>query len=117
MSPDVTRIVLLPRFSTFVGAQTYTSQPVRARDFASANIAFWRTAAMGASPTVAIAVQQSADLQLWWELETDSDPDADAETTLSPSFTMDWMRFTLTLGGTAPALTCWAVGDFLVRKS
>ena len=117
MSPDITKLVIIPRFSSFVGSRAFTTQPMPVRDYATANIYFWRTQAFGTSPTVAIAVQQSADVQLWWDVVTSSGTPSDAEVIppLAATFTMDWMRFKLTLGGANPAISCWAVGDFRAR--
>ena len=115
VTPEIRKIVLVPRFSSFVGARTFTTPPLSVAGVASATIAAWRGAALGTSVTFSIVVQQSHDLQMWSDLTTLS-PSANAEATAAVSFTMSWMRLSITLGGGTPVVNCWAVGDFLPRE-
>lgn len=114
--PDVKKITLVPRVSSFVGARTFNTLPIPVREFSSANVTAWRGAMQGSSsPTFSVIVQQSQDLENWSNLATLS-PGAVDQTTSAVDFTMDWLRLAITLAGTSPAVTCWVVGDFLVRE-
>lgn len=114
---DIKKITLVPRFSSFVGARTFNTQPIAVREFGSANITAWRGAMQGTgSPSFAVAVEQSQDLENWTALDALS-PSAGAETTSEVEFTMDWMRLSITVAGNSPAVSCWVVGDFVVRAN
>ncbi len=115
MTSDVRRTVLVPRFSSFVGAQAFTTQPVPVEIFEAANLTAWRGTALGTAATFSDVVQQSQDLQIWSDLATLS-PSANAESSAGVSFTMNWMRLSITLGGTNPVVSCWVVGDFMTRR-
>src|SRR5262245_56405476 len=98
MDPGVRKIVLVPRFTALVGARTFTTMPIPVRQFASAGITAWRGNPLGGTPDLDFVVQQSQDLQTWWDLDTLS-PAADAEAQVRVDFTMDWARVAMVLTG------------------
>jgi hypothetical protein len=116
VADDVTKVVLLPRFSSFVGASTFNTPPMSVGEYASANVNAWRANLFGGSPTFQVVVQQSLDLSTWYNLATIS-PSANAEAAAAVTLTMAWLRLSVTLGGTTPSVTCWVVGDFLKRAA
>ena len=43
-------------------------------------------------------------------------PAANDEDTQQVNLDAEWMRVVVTLGGTDPAVTAWAIGDFVARE-
>ena len=115
MAERTERVVLVPRFTSFVGVRTFVSQPMSVRRFVSAWLTAWRSDGIG-SPSVQVAVEQSTDLLSWYSAGTAAQPAANDEDSEQLNFDADWMRVVVTVGGTDPAVTVWAVGDFVARE-
>ncbi len=122
MANEVRKVILLPRYTTLVGAQTFETAPLRVRDFDSADIAWWRGPAIetGGSFSFVVRVQQSPDLTDWFSAgASDVTVGEDSEVTAHYAFKMDWARVPseITAGTRAvPSGTCWGVGTFLPRR-
>jgi hypothetical protein len=112
---DVQRIVLLHRFTSFAGAATFYSAPINVRAFAEAEITVYRSDGMGTITTYEIGVDQSPDLEYWYEDASEIAPAAGAEATAQKTFELEWIRLRIVLAGTDPAVTSWAVGNFVPR--
>lgn len=113
-APEIRKLVLLPRLTALVGARTFTTSPISVRGVGSALVTVYCGPALGASPTFTAIVQQSTDLSTWTDVATIS-PSSDSESTAEAGFTMGWMRLAVTLGGTDPAMNCWAVANLVMR--
>ncbi|MCE9637731.1 MAG: hypothetical protein K8T90_18685 [Planctomycetes bacterium] len=111
---EVQKIVLLPRYTSFSGAQVLTTAPINVRAFASATIGFWVGNGIGTTPTIAMEIQQSPDLKIWTSLSTFTGT-PETEVTNNVTFEMEWVRLAITLTGTDPGFTGWCVGDFVTR--
>ena len=116
MEERVRHVVLLPRFSAFSGAGLYHTAPLRARDFASASVSLWVGAGLGTDPTFEMSIEQSQDLRSWGPIGSDFEPTPPEEIQSTLSLTTEWIRLAITLGGTSPAFSCWAVADFVLRE-
>lgn len=113
MSQAVRKLILLPRYTTFVGARTYVTPPVHVRDFASADLIAFVGEMIGSTPGIEIQAEESPNLDHWID---NGDPyDTEGETVGSHTFRMDWLRLRITLSGTDPAATLWMVGNFVER--
>ena len=111
---DVQKIVLLPRYTSFSGAQVLRTAPINVRAFASAIISLWVGNAVGTTPGLVMQVQQSPDLKIWTGISGFSGV-PETEITNSVAFEMEWIRLVITLTGTDPGFTGWCVGDFVTR--
>ncbi len=111
-------IVFLPRFSTLVGASSFTTQPLDVSRFASAQFQLWRGPLRGTDPTFLCYLEESLDADHWVlgpSTPTGYDPGTDDPTLTRPklfsyAFRLRWFRVRVELGGTDPVATCWAEG-------
>lgn len=111
---EVQKIVLLPRFTTFLGARTFNTAPINVRAFASADISLWVGNAVGTTPTFSLVIQDSPDLKIWTTLTT-INPTPGTEAFQLVPFQREWIRLAATLTGSDPGFTGWCVGDFATR--
>ena len=109
------RLVLLPRFTTLVGAGTYYTKPVSIRPYGEAILSVWRGPDRGTSPTFNVVAQVSRDLASWANAQTFS-PSSSTESTATFDVDAEWMRLRLVVGGTDPSVTSWCVGEFVERE-
>ncbi|MCK6478982.1 MAG: hypothetical protein HUU06_00405 [Planctomycetaceae bacterium] len=125
MAGELTPLVLLPRYSTFVGTSTggagkeYVTIAMDVTEFERAILNCWRGKLLGTSPTFGLTFQESSDQQTWSTCAGTNvsayDPGEETEGQASATISKQWFRVKVVLGGTAPAATCWAVG-FLERR-
>lgn len=123
-------LILVPRYTSYMGATSdtpgegttdYVSAPIEVNAYASGSITAWRGHLAGtSSPTFKLYVQASTDGVAWKDLHlTMTDPwvDPGEEQALTVTFSCDqrFIRARVALGGTDPAVTCWATG-FLVDR-
>jgi hypothetical protein len=115
------QLVLLPRFSTYVGASTFYTIGMDVTEYQTASVNVWRGKLMGTTPTVAFTFQESTDQVNWTTCAGTNvngyDPGEETEGQSSVTFTKKWFRVKVVLGGTSPAGTCWAVGFLEQRLS
>jgi hypothetical protein len=119
MAGELTPIVLVPRFSTYVGESTFVTIAMDATEFDSAVLNCWRGKLLGTSPTIGFTFQESADQVNWTTCAgtnvSSYDPGAETEGPSTPTLTKQWFRLRIVLGGTSPAGTCWVAG-YMVRR-
>lgn len=117
MANAVDKILLLPRFTAFCGVGPYYTAPMNVRAYRQAFITAWAGKGVGStSSTAGITVQESTDLLDWNDLDGIS-LTADAEAQGDPSFSLEWMRLKIDITGAWPAVTLWAVGNFVLRET
>jgi hypothetical protein len=112
--PQVQRIVLLPRYTSFSGARVFHGAPFNLRAFASADLVLWTGPGVGASPAYVLELQDSPDLKIWSPLAILA-PTPEVELSQAVTFRHEWVRLAVTLTGGSPGFTCWCVGDFVKR--
>jgi len=120
MAGNLTPLVMLPRYTTFAGANTFVTVGMDVTDFEKAILNCWRGALIGSGgPTFAISFEESTDQDTWTTCTngTASDPGAATEAQYSPTLAKRWFRVKVVLTGTNPAVTCWAVGFLEQRES
>ena len=113
MNDVATKLILLPRFTTFAGAGEFATPPLNVRVYRAALIDLGVAGALGSpAATVTVVVQESPDLAHWEDLTTLVVGDA-----TEAGFGFEWMRLLITVAGSDPAVTCWSVGTFLHRHA
>ncbi|MCE9637730.1 MAG: hypothetical protein K8T90_18680 [Planctomycetes bacterium] len=111
-------IAFLPRFTTLVGASSFTTLPLDVSRFGSAQFQIWRGPLRGTTPTFLAYLEESLDAEHWVlgpSTPTGYDPATDDPTLVRPKlfsygFRLRWFRVRVELGGTNPGVTCWAEG-------
>lgn len=119
MAGQLAPVVMIPRYSAYTGADTFTTVPIEVSRYDSMLLSVWRSPLIGTSPTFTITFEQSMDQQTWSTITVspaNTDPGADAETQYSGSLTKRWFRVKIVLGGTNPVATCYVVGAFVMRE-
>ncbi|MGE0190458.1 MAG: hypothetical protein AB7T63_00305 [Planctomycetota bacterium] len=119
MAGELVPLVLLPRFSSYVGDTTFTTIAMDVTDYQSAIINVWRGPMTGTTPTYDISFQESTDQDNWTTCTngTGGDPGANTEAQYTPTLAKRWFRAKIVLTGTDPAVSCWAVGFLELRQS
>ena len=111
-------LVLIPRFSTYAGATTFSTVGMDTSEYEKAVLSFWRSGP-GTLTTFAITFEESMD-QITWSTcggGPFTDPGATTETQFSPVLTKRWFRVSVTLTGTNATVTCWCIGFLEQRES
>lgn len=110
-------IILIPRFSTFVGPEIYRGLALDVTAFSRLTLTAWSGFQPGASPTVTMTVQGSFDRQQWddinvpaWSLAPGTEIDVSAD------LSAPWLRYVLVVSGAGSMLTCWAQGFGIMRE-
>jgi hypothetical protein len=106
MIGEAVPLVLVPRFSSFAGANTFTTAALRVSDYATANVALWRGPLK--TGTFSAQFEVSHDGQDW-DPEGTAITTADDSTERSMTLTKRWLRLKIVLTGDA-AITCWCTG-------
>lgn len=109
-------LVLLPRYTTFAGASTFTTSPVRIEGYDESQMFVWRGRIVSAG-TFSFVLQESMDQQRWTDLIA-GDPGSEQEATYTSALTRLWLRAKVVLGSDPadfPTVSCYAVG-FLIRR-
>jgi hypothetical protein len=118
MAGEFVPLVLLPRYSTYAGASTFTTIGMEVSEYSSASVNVWRGKLLGTTPTFGVTFEESID-QLTWSTCTGTsagvDPGEETEALYTATLKKRWFRIKVVLGGTSPAATCWAIG-FLEKR-
>ena len=118
MAGELTPLVLLPRYTSYAGATTFTTIGMEVTDYSKALVNVWRGPLLGTAATIAFTFEESTDQTNWTTcngITPPLDPGADTEAQYQPELNKRWFRIKVTLGGTDPSGTCWAIG-FLERR-
>lgn len=118
MAGELVPLVLLPRYSTYAGAGTFTTIGMEVPNYSSAIVNVWRGTIIGTSGTFAVVFEESTD-QLTWSTCTNGsggDPGADTEAQYTPTLSKRWFRIKVTTTGTDVSVSCWAIGFLEMRE-
>jgi hypothetical protein len=112
---EKTPVTFLPRFTTLVGATSYTTSPMDATSRQSVQLQVWRgeIASGGADGTFSVFVEESLDAENWTQgpsAPVGYDPGDGEAQFFDYCFRLKWFRLRVELGGTDPIVTCWAEG-------
>lgn len=121
MAGELVPLVLLPRYSTFSGATVFTTIGIDVSDYESAIVNVWRGNFIGTGPpTFGITLEESTDRDEWAACSgatADYDPGGATEGQLTAALKRRWLRAKVTITGTDPSVSCWAVGFLELRQS
>jgi hypothetical protein len=111
MSGELTPVVMLPRFTTFAGASDFTTIAMDVTDYETAILNVWRGKIVGG---FTVTCQESTDQETWSTCTGTNcsayDPGELLEGQVSATLKKRWFRVKVTLTGSDPQATCWAVG-------
>ncbi len=119
MAGELVPLVLLPRYTSYVGATDFTTIGMEVSDYSKAIVNVWRGPIIGTAGTFACVFEESTD-QLTWSTCTNGtggDPGLSTEAQYKPELNKRWFRIKVTIGGTLPAASCWAIGYLERRES
>ena len=119
MAGELVPLVLLPRYSSYVGDSDFTTIAMDVSAYEKAIVNCWRGKLVGNTPTFAISFEESTDQETWTVCTNGSggDPGQESETQYSPELSKRWFRAKVTLTGTQPSVSCWAIGFLELRQS
>src|SRR5215475_13512600 len=107
--------VILPRFTTLVGAATFTTLPMDVSAYGGAQFQIWRgpIRVTAGTPMFQLYLEESLDTQTWVLGPTTPTAYTLNEFELkffSYDFRLRWFRIRIVITGTNPIVTCWAEG-------
>ena len=120
---ELVPLVLLPRYTTYAGACTagkeFVTIAMDVTQYQTAIVNAWRGKLLGTSPTIAMVLEESSDQVTWFTCTGGAsfDPGEETEVQKNAELNKRWFRIKVTLGGTSPVATCWAVGFLEQRLS
>lgn len=120
MAGELVPLVMLPRYSTYSGAATFTTIGMDVTDYQSVILNVWRAPLIGTSATWTITIEESTDQENWSTVTGTTpnfDPGASTEAQMSGTIKKRWLRVKVVVGGTNPSATCWAIGFLEMRES
>jgi len=121
MAGELVPLVLLPRHSTYAGATDFTTIAMEVTDYEQAIVNLWRGPLLGTAPTFAATLQESTDQQNWSDCSGTNtsayDPGSGTEGQMTATLKKRWFRIKVTLAGTSPVASCWALGFLQMRES
>jgi len=118
MAGELTPLVLLPRYTTYTGAHDFTTIGMEVTDYSKAIVNFWRGDLAGGG-SITVTYEESTDQNSWSTCTTGGpyNPSAGSEVQHQPELNKRWFRIKVTLTGTNPYVTCWAIGFLELREA
>jgi len=119
MAGELVPLVLIPRYTSYTGDSVFTTIAMDVSEYEKAIVNVWRGKLGGSTPTFDITFEESTDQDTWTTCTngTGGDPGTETETQYAPVLAKRWFRAKLTLGGTMPTATAWAIGFLELRQS
>jgi hypothetical protein len=115
-------LVLIPRYSTYCGANgtSFTTIGMDVSDYEKAVVSFWRSGGITLTG-VTIAFEESMDQLNWTACGGGpfTDPGAVTEGQFLPLLSKRWFRINVTINAAGPSasVTCWCIGFLMQRES
>jgi hypothetical protein len=118
MAGELVPLVLLPRYTTFSGATTFTTIGMEVTDYEKGIVNVWRGPLAGGG-TFQVSFEESTDGSNWTACTGGgaADPGANTEAQYSPTLTKRWFRIKVVITGADPHVSCWALGHLMLRES
>ena len=112
-------LVLIPRYTSFIGSGRFVTAAVEVSSADSAEVYVWRSRVIGATPTISVEFEESTNQESWTTCTggTAFDPGERTETSKSVALSRRYLRVVVTLGGTDPAASCFAYGYLNGRQN
>ncbi len=122
MAGELVPLVLLPRYTTYAGADDYTTIGMDVTAFHKAIVNVWRgvDVASAGSVTFGANFEESTDQDNWTACSVtpaSSTVTASSEVQFTVTITKRWFRIKVSVAGTDPVVTCWAVGFLEARET
>jgi hypothetical protein len=116
MAGNVERIVLLARYTSFLGppsgSMVVHTNPLNVRTFSKADLAAWKGSHAG---TATFDLEGSVDGSSWATVGSVTVTADQEVTTVFSTLESEWIRLKITLTD-GPGFTCWMVGEFTRRE-
>ncbi len=119
MAGELVPLVLLPRYSTFNGSETFTTIGMEVTDYTQTILNVWRGPVLNGG-SIAFTFQESTDQDSWTTCSGTTaswDPGASTEAQVTAELKKRWFRVKVLVGGTNPGVSCWALGFLEMRES
>jgi len=118
MKGQLVPVALLPRYSSFFGAAAYATAPMNVEAYCKGTMTLWRGPLPGTStPTFKAYFEDSHDGVVWTPFNpSGEDPGEDVAMVVRFDLQRRWLRVRVVLGGTDPAVSCFAVGNLELRN-
>jgi len=127
MTGPLVPVVMVPRYTTYVGAGEYATAPLNVEPYHKVALTFWTGPLVGQAAPVATFsayLEESHDAVAWVQCTVDgiSQPydDPGAVALMKIAFKMRWFRIRVVLtadDADVAAITLWAAGSFVERTS
>jgi hypothetical protein len=119
MAGELVPLVLIPRYTSYTGDNTFTTIGMDVSEYQGAIVNVWRGKLLGTTPGYAASFEESTDQDSWTICAggNGGDPGEDTEAQYTPTLTKRWFRIKLVLTGTGPIVTTWAIGFLEMRQS
>lgn len=119
MAGKQTPVVLIPRYTSFVGPTQFYMDPLPVSAYSAFSVTLWVGIYAGGAPAAYFGFQESNDGVDW----TDCDgvapllvPSGPSSQDLTRSLTKAWVRASVGLTGAGTALTCYCLGYLEQRE-
>lgn len=111
-------VVLLPRFTSYLGPGTFSTTPIPVAAYDRLLLSFLAGSLLGAGSGVTLAMSESNDGDAWSPCSgsTPALPTPFNEVQWTFNLTKAWLRFDVVLAGANAGLTCYAQGHFELRE-
>jgi hypothetical protein len=119
MNGEILPLVMLPRYTSFVGATSFKTAPLESSAFANATLTLWRGKLVGTgTPTFTAFFETSNDTVTWSSLvPAGVDPGEDTALVVATPLKQAWFRLKIVLTGTNVGVGCWCAGHVELRVS
>lgn len=120
MAGNLVPLVLVPRYTTYAGDDTFVTVGMDVTQFQNALVSFWRGNLLGTAPSLACYLEESSDQLSWTECAGITQPftgSTSAEVQYVVELKKRWFRIRVVLTGGDAVLTCWAAGFLEERLS
>ena len=124
MAGELVPLVMIPRYTSYVGAGEYSTAPMEVSAYSTVYLGVWVGFLRGsdATPTAAtlsIILEGSQDADTWTDFNI-APAIASGYSVIEMGLYRKWFRMKATLTGNSAindcAVTCWAVGSFERRE-
>jgi hypothetical protein len=116
MAGELVPFVMIPRFTSYFGANEFSTVALDVSAFAGGTLSLWRGKLMGTSPTFKLYTENSHDGYTWFPYPVIAgvpqpwDPGADTAIDLGLDLSRRYFRVRIVLTGTDVGVTCWCTG-------
>lgn len=119
MAGKQTPVVLIPRYTSFVGPTQFYMDPIPVSAYSKLTLTLWVGIYSGAAPAAYFGFQESNDGEDWADCDGVAPllvPSGPSSQDLTRSLTKAWVRASVGLTGAGTALTCYCLGYLEQRE-